>query len=141
VLVGTRSFGKGSVQTVIPLPASGAIRLTTARYYTPSGRSIQGLGIVPDVLVAETHQEVPQFDPEHEADLNHVLKSGGGTRDTGTAQRTDLPPIVAKIPSKPPKDFPEFDPAKPADAADYQLQQALVVAKAMTSAMKGATAN
>ena len=47
VLVGTRSFGKGSVQTVIPLPDNGAIRLTTARYYTPSGRSIQGLGIVP----------------------------------------------------------------------------------------------
>jgi carboxyl-terminal processing protease len=140
VLVGTRSFGKGSVQTVIPLPASGAIRLTTARYYTPSGRSIQGLGIVPDVLVAETRQEVPQFDPEHEADLNHVLKNGGGTRDTGTAQRTDLPPIVAKIPSKPPKDFPEFDPAKP-DDTDYQLQQALVVAKAMPSTEKGATAN
>ena len=80
VLVGTRSFGKGSVQTVIPLPDNGAIRLTTARYYTPSGRSIQGLGIVPDVLVAETRQEVPQFDPEHEADLNHVLKNGGGTR-------------------------------------------------------------
>ena len=49
VLVGTRSFGKGSVQTVIALPDNGAIRLTTARYYTPSGRSIQGLGIVPDV--------------------------------------------------------------------------------------------
>ena len=61
VLVGTRSFGKGSVQTVIPLPDNGAIRLTTARYYTPSGRSIQGLGIVPDVLVAETREEVPQF--------------------------------------------------------------------------------
>jgi carboxyl-terminal processing protease len=141
VLVGARSFGKGSVQTVIPLPASGAIRLTTARYYTPSGRSIQGLGIVPDVLVAETRQEVPQFDPEHEADLNHALKSGGGTPDHGATERTDLPPIVAKIPSKPPKDFPEFDPAKPDDAADYQLQQALVVAKAMTSGMKGATVN
>ena len=61
VLVGTRSFGKGSVQTVIPLPGNGAIRLTTARYYTPSGRSIQGLGIAPDVLVAETREEVPQF--------------------------------------------------------------------------------
>jgi carboxyl-terminal processing protease len=141
VLVGTRSFGKGSVQTVIPLPDNGAVRLTTARYYTPSGRSIQGLGIVPDVLVAETRQEVPQFDPEHEADLNHALKSGGGTPDHGATQRTDLPPIVAKIPSKPPKDFPEFDPAKPDDAADYQLQQALVVAKAMTSGMKGATVN
>ena len=59
VLVGTRSFGKGSVQTVISLPDNGAIRLTTARYYTPSGRSIQGLGIAPDVLVAETREEVP----------------------------------------------------------------------------------
>ena len=47
VLLGTRSFGKGSVQTVIPLPGNGAMRLTTARYYTPSGRSIQGLGITP----------------------------------------------------------------------------------------------
>ena len=140
VLVGMRSFGKGSVQTVIPLPASGAIRLTTARYYTPSGRSIQGLGIVPDVLVAETRQEVPQFDPEHEADLNHVLKNGGGTRETGTARRTDLPPIVTKIPSKPPTDFPETDPTKP-DDTDFQLQQALAVANAMTSAPKGGTAN
>ena len=61
VLVGARSFGKGSVQTVIPLSNNGAIRLTTARYYTPSGRSIQGLGIEPDVLVAETREEVPQF--------------------------------------------------------------------------------
>ena len=61
VLLGTRSFGKGSVQTVIPLPGNGAIRLTTARYYTPSGRSIQGLGIAPDALVAETREEVPRF--------------------------------------------------------------------------------
>ena len=53
VLLGTRSFGKGSVQTVIPLPGNGAMRLTTARYYTPSGRSIQGEGIKPDVDVAE----------------------------------------------------------------------------------------
>ena len=92
------------------------------------------------MLVTETRQEVPQFDPEHEADLKHVLKSGGGTRGTGTAQRTDLPPIVAKIPSKPPTDFPEFDPAKP-DDTDYQLQQALMVAKAMPSTEKGATAD
>ena len=84
VLVGTRSFGKGSVQTVIPFPGNGAVRLTTARYYTPSGRSIQGRGITPDVLVAETREEAPHFDPEHEADLNHVLKNGGGTPDLGT---------------------------------------------------------
>jgi len=55
-IVGTRSFGKGSVQTIIPLGPNGAIRLTTARYYTPSGRSIQAKGIEPDVLV---EQELP----------------------------------------------------------------------------------
>ena len=139
VLVGTRSFGKGSVQTVIPLPDNGAIRLTIARYYTPSGHSIQGLGIAPDVLVAETRDEVPSFDPEHEADLNHVLKSAGGTPNVGAGLRTDLPPIAKTIPSKPPKDFPDSDPAKP-DETDFQLQQALVVARAM-AVQDGATAN
>ena len=139
VLVGSRSFGKGSVQAVIQLADNGAIRLTTARYYTPSGRSIQGRGIAPDVPVTETREEVPSFDPEHESDLNHALKSGGGTPDTGTAQRTDLPRIVAKIPSKPPKDFPDFDPAKP-DDTDFQLQQALAVANAMAST-HGVSAN
>jgi carboxyl-terminal processing protease len=51
ILLGTRSFGKGSVQTIIPLPSHGAMRLTTARYYTPSGRSIQAKGIDPDIVV------------------------------------------------------------------------------------------
>jgi len=51
IIVGTKSFGKGSVQTIMPLQGSGAIRLTTARYYTPSGRSIQALGVEPDIFV------------------------------------------------------------------------------------------
>jgi carboxyl-terminal processing protease len=51
IVVGTKSFGKGSVQTVIPLRGDGAMRLTTARYYTPSGRSIQALGVAPDIIV------------------------------------------------------------------------------------------
>jgi carboxyl-terminal processing protease len=58
IVVGTRSFGKGSVQTVIPLRGDGAIRLTTSRYYTPSGRSIQALGVAPDIIV-----EQPRRDP------------------------------------------------------------------------------
>jgi carboxyl-terminal processing protease len=132
VLLGTRSFGKGSVQTVIPLPGNGAMRLTTARYYTPSGRSIQGLGIAPDVPVAETREETLRFGPERESDLNHVLKNRGGTPDAPAAPRTDLPPIARDIPSKPPEGFPKFDPAKP-DDTDFQLQQALVLAKAMAT--------
>lgn len=55
-ILGTRSFGKGSVQTIIPLGANGAIRLTTARYYTPSGNSIQAKGIRPDIV---SLQELP----------------------------------------------------------------------------------
>src|SRR5271157_2258462 len=79
VLLGTRSFGKGSVQTVIPLPGNGAMRLTTARYYTPSGRSIQGEGIAPDVTVAESASERSSFGGEHEADYNKILTNQGGT--------------------------------------------------------------
>src|SRR5271167_799025 len=58
ILLGTRSFGKGSVQTIIPLPGHGAMRLTTARYYTPSGRSIQAKGIDPDIEVQQAKIEV-----------------------------------------------------------------------------------
>ena len=64
IVVGAKSFGKGSVQTIMPLSDQGAMRLTTARYYTPSGRSIQALGIEPDILV-ENRQlaEAPEADP------------------------------------------------------------------------------
>ena len=139
VLLGTRSFGKGSVQTVIPLPGNGAMRLTTARYYTPSGRSIQGRGITPDVTVQESREEVAHFGPEREADLNHVLTNQGGTPEAAPAPRADLPPIAQSIPSKPPEGFPKFDASKP-DDTDFQLQEALVLAKAL-AAQNRVTAN
>jgi carboxyl-terminal processing protease len=130
VVVGQKTFGKGSVQTVIPLPGNGAMRLTTARYYTPSGRSIQGLGITPDVEVASSRAETPHFGPERESDLNHTIKNQGGTPQTGTAApRTDLPPIASTIPKLPPEGFPAFDATK--TDTDFQLQQGLVVVHAM----------
>jgi carboxyl-terminal processing protease len=61
IVVGTKSFGKGSVQTLVPLKDGGQMRLTTARYYTPSGRSIQSLGVMPDIVVNQ-----PARDPEEE---------------------------------------------------------------------------
>ena len=64
VILGTKSFGKGSVQSVIPLGENGAMRLTTARYYTPSGRSIQALGVVPDIIV----EQLPKLNKEKEED-------------------------------------------------------------------------
>src|SRR5271157_5858927 len=132
VVVGTRSFGKGSVQTVIPLPGNGAMRLTTARYYTPSGRSIQGLGITPSVIVHESRTEQASFGPEHEADYNHILSNTGGTPEQPEPPRTDLPAVAKEIPDKPPENFPKLDPAKP-DQTDFQLQEAMVLAKAMAA--------
>ena len=74
VILGTRSFGKGSVQTVVPLPGNGAMRLTTARYYTPSGRSIQATGIEPDIAVERTTLEaVASDDSRRESDLRGRL--------------------------------------------------------------------
>jgi carboxyl-terminal processing protease len=130
IMMGTRSFGKGSVQTVIPLPGNGAMRLTTARYYTPSGRSIQGLGIAPDIEVAATRTETPRFGPEREADLKGAISNKGGTpADQAAPPRTDLPPIAKDIPKLPPEGWPAFDAAKP--ETDFQLQQALAVVHAM----------
>ncbi len=85
-LIGTRSFGKGSVQTIIPLGAgNGALRLTTARYFTPSGRSIQAKGISPDIEVLQTVPDdlKSQTDSKGEASLRGHLKAEG-TEETGS---------------------------------------------------------
>jgi carboxyl-terminal processing protease len=77
-VMGTRSFGKGSVQTIIPLEGRGALRLTTALYYTPSGRSIQGQGIAPDIVVnVPKNQQVANAVISFESDLYGALKNGG----------------------------------------------------------------
>ncbi len=87
IIVGTKSFGKGSVQTVMPLRGEGAMRLTTARYYTPSGRSIQALGVAPDILVEqpprreEVEEEEPQRGARSEADLRGSLDNDSLTED------------------------------------------------------------
>jgi len=74
VILGTKSFGKGSVQTIVPLGRYGAMRLTTARYYTPSGRSIQAVGIDPDIEVEQARIEaLTQRQTRHEADLRGAL--------------------------------------------------------------------
>jgi len=131
VLVGTRSFGKGSVQTVIPV-GDGAMKLTTARYYTPSGRSIQGLGILPDVEVQASRTEPTHFGPEHEADLNKALRNTGGVPQTDAPPpRTDLPAMAHDVPKLPPENFPTYDPLK--SDTDFQLQQGLAVVRAMAT--------
>ncbi|MDV7144600.1 S41 family peptidase [Tropicimonas sp. TH_r6] len=89
IVIGTKSFGKGSVQTVMPLKGDGAMRLTTARYYTPSGRSIQALGVSPDIIVEqprrdpneETEEEEEDRFSRSEADLRGRLDNDSLTED------------------------------------------------------------
>lgn len=87
IVVGTKSFGKGSVQTVMPLRGDGAMRLTTARYYTPSGRSIQALGVSPDIIVEQPRRADPDAEEEEarnsrsEADLRGSLSNDSLTED------------------------------------------------------------
>jgi carboxyl-terminal processing protease len=78
LLLGTQSFGKGSVQTVIPLPGHGAMRLTTARYFTPSGRSIQAKGITPDIVVEPAKVEALAVERIRESDLKGALANPDG---------------------------------------------------------------
>ena len=91
VIMGTQSFGKGSVQTIIQLQGHGAIRLTTARYYTPSGRSIQGKGITPDIVVYPAKVEEETESPyRRESDLKGALRNTGpeGAETTTTVTTT-----------------------------------------------------
>ncbi|HAI30118.1 MULTISPECIES: S41 family peptidase [Thalassospira] len=76
VIMGTRSFGKGSVQTILPMPGNVALRLTTARYYTPSGKSIQEVGIVPDIIVPQARVESIEAETRRsEASLSGALRN------------------------------------------------------------------
>jgi carboxyl-terminal processing protease len=103
-VIGTRSFGKGSVQTIIPLGANGAIRLTTARYYTPSNRSIQAKGIEPDIVVDEAvpddlKEKIAAEKPRGEASLRGHLKNPDGTdkeKDDDLGEPSGSPSYVAK---------------------------------------------
>jgi len=94
-IVGTRSFGKGSVQTIIPLGSNGALRLTTARYYTPSGRSIQAKGIEPDTVVQEdlpANVQSADVSGESEASLHGHLKGDDDGGDEGTGSSSYVAP-------------------------------------------------
>jgi carboxyl-terminal processing protease len=115
IVLGTKSFGKGSVQTIIPVPQQGAIRLTTARYFTPSGRSIQATGIEPDIVAEQARIEpLEQSRRTSEADLRGALENPNGDEQAPDATEGTAAPTPA----------PEGEAADPA-AQDYQLSRAL----------------
>lgn len=95
IIMGTTSFGKGSVQTIIPIQKHSAMRLTTARYYTPSGRSIQATGIIPDIIVKQSKiEELKSFSERRESDLRGHLDNPSNLKNdnsdtTETADNED----------------------------------------------------
>jgi carboxyl-terminal processing protease len=96
ILIGTRSFGKGSVQTIIPLAGHGAMRLTTARYYTPSGRSIQAKGIDPDIVVdaAKIEHAPAKDDKTAKAADPKDDKAKGDKESEGAAEQSTIDPSI-----------------------------------------------
>ncbi len=125
VIMGTKSFGKGSVQTIIPMKDDTALKLTTARYYTPSGRSIQAEGIVPDIKlenVKVASVEEPEFAPVKEADLSRHLENGTEKSDKESKKESDTEAAEAEE-----EDQTMAKLAK----QDYQLYEALNLLKGL----------
>jgi carboxyl-terminal processing protease len=132
VIMGTQTFGKGSVQTILPLGNDTAIKLTTARYFTPSGRSIQAKGIEPDIKVEDPNAPADEDFGVREADLARHLENG---------QKEEAKPAEpAKAPEKGGKEDkggkkPEVKPLEPGEVVsknDYQVNQALNLLKGIT---------
>ncbi|MBR4126682.1 MAG: S41 family peptidase [Alphaproteobacteria bacterium] len=133
VIVGMRSFGKGSVQTVIPITGFGAIRLTTARYYTPSGRSIQAKGIEPDIEIPPGHVEyyALRSDDFAEATLPNALAKQDEDKTNASKGKALKNKKVQKKKEKEPDPFDE-KPAEEKKPEDYQLDRAIDIVKAMS---------
>jgi len=129
ILLGTRSFGKGSVQTIIPLPGHGAISLTTARYYTPSGRSIQAKGIDPDIVVEPAKiARIAQRDTfRHEADLKGALKNTDAQAKTSARMPAapNVPLGTTPAQTQQRGEQSSVDPLILGSAEDYQLARAV----------------
>jgi carboxyl-terminal processing protease len=131
VVLGMRTFGKGSVQTIVPIPDNGALRLTTALYYTPSGKSIQDYGVTPDVKVDDTRTPEDQFASLRESDLLNSFTNPTGETAPALPPPVPLPVVAKTIPDKPPANWPAFDPTNP--ETDFQLQMALKLVDAMSA--------
>jgi carboxyl-terminal processing protease len=127
-VLGAQTFGKGSVQTILPLSNSAGLKLTTARYYTPSGRSIQAKGIEPDLYVDDGRDSSNRI---REANLERHLETGR-TTEVAKAKAAEPPKADGKAPAKAaPKagDRSEAEPLAPrfefGSAEDFQLAQAM----------------
>lgn len=127
IVLGTKSFGKGSVQTIIPVNEEAAIRITTARYYTPSGRSIQNLGIEPDIIVEPAKVEAVDLGKTvHESDLRNTLKNDQIKEEKKLPQDAGKEPVPGTENTAPTQPLQKGGLGKDDDPTkDYQLMRAI----------------
>lgn len=136
LIVGQKTFGKGSVQTVLPLDEKTAVKLTTARYFTPSGRSIQAQGIEPDIklksLKVKGEDDADAFDPLSEANLTkHLSNPNAPKTDKVEPSKTEEAPKPESTPT-PPTETPKADPSSSApDKEKDKLEKAEKATKEM----------
>ena len=125
-IMGSQTFGKGSVQTFRPLGPDTGLKITTSRYYTPSGKSIQAKGIVPDVMVDETEEGSPFAALRtREADLEKHLGSGQGEEVKDTAREKARDEALKRLEEESRKPLSERRPPEFGSEKDFQLQQAI----------------
>ncbi|MGX9356323.1 S41 family peptidase [Roseobacteraceae bacterium S113] len=124
IVVGTKSFGKGSVQTVMPLRGDGAMRLTTARYYTPSGRSIQALGVSPDIVV-EQPRRAPESEEDEDARPSRSEADLRGSLGNDSLSEDEIKQIEA--------DREKAENAAALREEDYQLAYAIDILKGLSA--------
>jgi carboxyl-terminal processing protease len=139
LVLGTKTFGKGSVQTIIPIDNEGALRLTTALYFTPSGKSIQGYGVTPNIIVSNTRTPEDAFAQLRETNLLNSFANPTRQSTLALPPAPPLPAVASTIPNKPPANWPAFDAANP--ATDFQLQMGLKLIAAMSPPKTTTAAN
>ncbi|KIN74649.1 S41 family peptidase [Sulfitobacter guttiformis] len=125
IVVGTKSFGKGSVQTVMPLRSEGAMRLTTARYYTPSGRSIQSLGVSPDIIVAQPRASSSEEEEETTVGRSRSEADLRGSLNNDSLSEDEIKQIQA--------DREKAEKAAELRIEDYQLAYAIDILKGLSA--------
>ncbi len=125
IVVGTKSFGKGSVQTVMPLRGDGAMRLTTARYYTPSGRSIQALGVSPDIVVEQPRRQPEEEDEDETNIFSRTEADLRGRLDNDSLSEDEIRQIE--------EDREKAEAAAALREEDYQLAYAIDILKGLSA--------
>jgi carboxyl-terminal processing protease len=131
IVMGTTTFGKGSVQTILPLTNEKAIKLTTARYYTPNGKSIQAAGIIPDIWVGRSKVTPAKSNPWRIKEKNLAKHLAGDNENAKGESDVDDPQSPDSLDPDSPESTSPYSSNMELAVRDYQLNEALILLKGL----------